>query len=54
MSIKLTGLVAATHTPFHTDGQLNLTAVEKQAEHLQRNGISALFSLAAPPARAIL
>jgi N-acetylneuraminate lyase len=43
MTIQLRGLVAATHTPFHSDGQLNLSAVEKQAEHLQRNGIKTVF-----------
>lgn len=32
--MKLTGLVAATHTPFHADGSLNLAIVEKQAAHL--------------------
>jgi N-acetylneuraminate lyase len=40
---KLQGLVAATHTPFHADGELNLAAVERQAEHLLRNGIHAAF-----------
>lgn len=40
---KLTGLVAATHTPFASDGRLNLAAIEKQAEHLLRNGIKAVF-----------
>ena len=30
--LKLTGLVAATHTPFHDDGSLNLSVVEQQAE----------------------
>jgi N-acetylneuraminate lyase len=43
MSMKLTGLVAATHTPFHADGSLNLAAVEKQAEHLLRTGVSTVF-----------
>jgi N-acetylneuraminate lyase len=43
MSIKLTGLVAATHTPFHADGRLNLTVVEKQADHLHRSGIATVF-----------
>lgn len=43
MTIKLHGLVAATHTPFHADGQLNLRAVEKQAEHLLRNEVSMAF-----------
>ncbi|HEY4263237.1 MAG TPA: dihydrodipicolinate synthase family protein [Schlesneria sp.] len=41
--LKLTGLVAATHTPFHDDGSLNLDIVAKQAEHLQRNGINTAF-----------
>jgi N-acetylneuraminate lyase len=43
MTFQLRGLVAATHTPFHADGQLNLSAVETQAEHLQRNGIKTVF-----------
>ncbi len=41
--LKLTGLVAATHTPFHDDGSLNLDIVAKQAEHLQKNGINTAF-----------
>lgn len=40
---KLVGLVAATHTPFHTDGELNLAAVEKQAQHLHDRQIAAVF-----------
>jgi N-acetylneuraminate lyase len=40
---KLQGLVAATHTPFHPDGELNLDAVERQAEHLLRDGVRAAF-----------
>ncbi|MFO0930079.1 MAG: dihydrodipicolinate synthase family protein [Gemmataceae bacterium] len=40
---RLHGLVAATHTPFDTDGQLNLAAVEKQAEHLLRTGVRTAF-----------
>ena len=43
MNIKLHGLVAATHTPFAQDGRLNLTVVEKQAEHLLRNGVNTIF-----------
>jgi N-acetylneuraminate lyase len=43
MTMKLHGLVAATHTPFDSDGQLNLSAVEKQAEHLLRTGVNAAF-----------
>jgi N-acetylneuraminate lyase len=40
----LHGLVAATHTPFTADGRaLNLSAVEKQAEHLTRTGVAAAF-----------
>jgi len=41
--LSLTGLVAATHTPFHADGSLNLNAVEAQAAHLAANGVSYAF-----------
>lgn len=40
---KLTGLVAATHTPFHADGSLNLDVVEAQARHLLQNRITTVF-----------
>src|SRR5262249_23664858 len=40
---KLSGLVAATYTPFAADGSLNLLAVERQAAHLLANGISTVF-----------
>jgi N-acetylneuraminate lyase len=40
---RLQGLIAATHTPFHEDGSLNLAVVEMQAGHLSRNGVSAVF-----------
>lgn len=40
---RLTGLVAATHTPFHPDGSLNLSVVEKQATHLLANGVHTAF-----------
>ncbi len=43
MNIKLHGLVAATHTPFHADGSLNLRVVEKQAEHLLGTGVRTSF-----------
>jgi N-acetylneuraminate lyase len=43
MTQKLLGLIAATHTPFHADGSLNLDAVEKQAEHLLRVGVKGVF-----------
>ncbi len=39
----LTGLVAATHTPFHADASLNLAIVEKQAAHLLANGVKFAF-----------
>ncbi len=42
-TLKLTGLVAATHTPFHDDGALNLDAVEAQAAHLQKSGVGTVF-----------
>ena len=41
--ISFEGLIAAVHTPFKTDGSLNLRAVEAQAEHLSRNGIGGVF-----------
>ena len=40
---QLSGLVAATHTPFAADGSLNLAAVEKQAAHLLRQGVQSVF-----------
>jgi N-acetylneuraminate lyase len=43
MNMKLHGLTAATHTPFHADGQLNLAVIEKQAEHLLHNGVNTVF-----------
>ncbi len=39
----LHGLVAATHTPFTSDGALNLAAVERQAAHLLANGVTFAF-----------
>ena len=43
MNIKLHELVAATHTPFHADGSLNLAVIERQAEHLLRDGVRTVF-----------
>jgi N-acetylneuraminate lyase len=43
MTAKLTGLVAATHTPFHADGSLNLPIVDRQAEHLLAAGVTTAF-----------
>src|SRR5258705_11814021 len=40
---RLRGLVAATHTPFHSDGSLNLGGVEKQAAHLLANQVTTVF-----------
>jgi N-acetylneuraminate lyase len=39
----LHGLVAATHTPFHADGSLNLTAVERQAEYMLAHRVGIVF-----------
>ena len=41
--VPLHGLTAATHTPFHADGSLNLSAVEPQAAHLTARGVGAVF-----------
>ena len=40
---RLHGLVAAVHTPMGADGALRLEVVEKQAEHMVRNGVAAVF-----------
>ena len=40
---RLRGLVAATHTPFHADGSLNLAIVERQCAHLLANDVTAVF-----------
>ncbi len=42
-SHRLTGLVAATHTPFSADGSLNLAIVERQAAHLLEHGLTLAF-----------
>ena len=42
-SKPLIGLVAATHTPFTAAGTLNLAAVEKQAAHFLKTGITVAF-----------
>lgn len=43
MPTKITGLVAATHSPFHSDGTLNLDIVETQAVHLLKNSVQHAF-----------
>ena len=42
-STPLHGFVAATHTPFKTDGSLNLAIVERQAAHLIQQKIPVAF-----------
>lgn len=39
----LHGLVAATHTPFHADGSLNLAIVETQLAHFLKWGVGFVF-----------
>jgi N-acetylneuraminate lyase len=40
---RLTGLIAAPHTPFHPDGSLNPEAINLQAEHMVRSGVDGVF-----------
>jgi len=40
---KLHGLVARTHTPFHTDGSLAAEVVPLQAAHLAKSGVGTAF-----------
>ena len=41
--LRLTGLVAAPHTPMKTDGSLNLSVVSAQARLLQESGVRGAF-----------
>ncbi len=43
MPDMIRGLVTATHTPFHDDHELNLDAIESQAEHLLNVGVNQVF-----------
>jgi N-acetylneuraminate lyase len=43
MNHRLHGLVAATHTPFHTDGSLATEVVPLQAAHLATSGVNTAF-----------
>lgn len=43
LTYPLHGLVAATHTPFHADGSLNLAAVERQAAHFLKWNVTRVF-----------
>lgn len=36
-------LIAPPHTPFYSDGSLNLACVEKQAAHFERNDLAGVF-----------
>ena len=40
---RLTGLIAAPHTPFHPDGALNPDVIDRQAEHMVRTGVDGVF-----------
>jgi len=42
--MKLTGLIAAPHTPFTSDYSLKLGAVERQAAHLASTGVAGVFT----------
>jgi len=39
----LSGLIPASHTPFHADGRLNLEAVDQQAALMLESGLQAVF-----------
>lgn len=43
MSLRLSGLVAATYTAFNADGSINLNPIAKHAELLVRNGVTGVF-----------
>jgi N-acetylneuraminate lyase len=43
MHFRLSGLVAATFTPMHSDGSLNLAMARPVVEHLIRNGVRGLY-----------
>jgi len=41
--LKLTGLIAAPHTPMHADGSLHPAMIAKQAQLLQESGVRGAF-----------
>lgn len=43
MEYRLTGLIAATYTPMHEDGSLNLGQVPRMVDYLERAGIDGLY-----------
>lgn len=42
---KLSGLIAAPHTPFAADGSVNYPVIDKIAEHLIASGVSGAYVL---------
>jgi N-acetylneuraminate lyase len=44
MHNRLTGLVAASYTPFLADGRLNPACIDRQAEYFAASGIAAVFA----------
>lgn len=45
---KLTGLIAAPHTPFDANGEVNYPVIDRVAEHLIRQALKALTSVGQP------
>jgi N-acetylneuraminate lyase len=43
MEFRFRGLMAATYTPMHEDGTLNLDQVPRMVDHLQRSGVSGIY-----------
>ncbi len=43
MNLRLNGLIAATHTPTHPDGSLNLEPIPQIVEHLLSEGVRGIF-----------
>ena len=39
---KLTGLIAAPHTPFDANGEVNYPVIDRIAEHLIRQGVTSV------------
>ncbi|WP_370558779.1 dihydrodipicolinate synthase family protein [Edwardsiella tarda] len=42
---KLMGLIAAPHTPFHSDGSVNYPVIDQIADHLIASGVSGAYVL---------
>jgi N-acetylneuraminate lyase len=43
MNLQLRGLLAAPHTPFDANGDVDLTVIQEQADYLVRNGVAGVF-----------